>query len=223
MTTRVIATLAIAACLISLLGTAAHAGVMVQPTSASTDMGQLFPANNTRNQSGLSTGYTSLVTDFDSYIATNPKASAGPTTVWASTQAVRSGNFDFALGGTYSLSAMAIWNAFQDPSSIRQFTLLLDDNSSFTSPDNMGTFTASNSLGSGGDTYAQVFTFPQTSASFARLQILNTWSGSSYSTAVNEVAFGVYPVAVPEPSTCVMALAGLACGGFSMWRRRRRT
>ena len=29
------------------------------------------------------------------------------------------------------------------------------------------------------------------------------------------------PVAVPEPSTCVMALAGLACGGYSLFRRRR--
>jgi len=28
--------------------------------------------------------------------------------------------------------------------------------------------------------------------------------------------------AVPEPATCAMALAGIACGGFSMWRRRRR-
>jgi hypothetical protein len=28
-------------------------------------------------------------------------------------------------------------------------------------------------------------------------------------------------VAVPEPSTYAMALAGLACGGFSMWRRRK--
>jgi formylglycine-generating enzyme required for sulfatase activity len=27
---------------------------------------------------------------------------------------------------------------------------------------------------------------------------------------------------VPEPSTCAMALAGLACGGYSMWRRRTR-
>lgn len=27
---------------------------------------------------------------------------------------------------------------------------------------------------------------------------------------------------VPEPSTYAMALAGLACGGFSMWRRRKR-
>jgi autotransporter-associated beta strand protein len=28
--------------------------------------------------------------------------------------------------------------------------------------------------------------------------------------------------AVPEPSTCAMALAGLACGGYSMFRRRKR-
>jgi sulfatase modifying factor 1 len=26
---------------------------------------------------------------------------------------------------------------------------------------------------------------------------------------------------VPEPSTCIMALAGLACSGYSMWRRRK--
>ncbi len=30
------------------------------------------------------------------------------------------------------------------------------------------------------------------------------------------------PVAVPEPSTCVMALAGLACGGYVVFRRRKR-
>jgi hypothetical protein len=29
------------------------------------------------------------------------------------------------------------------------------------------------------------------------------------------------PVAVPEPSTYAMALAGLACGGYSMRRRKR--
>jgi hypothetical protein len=29
------------------------------------------------------------------------------------------------------------------------------------------------------------------------------------------------PVVVPEPSTYAMALAGLACAGWQMWRRRR--
>jgi hypothetical protein len=27
---------------------------------------------------------------------------------------------------------------------------------------------------------------------------------------------------VPEPSACAMALAGLACGGYTVWRRRKR-
>lgn len=35
-------------------------------------------------------------------------------------------------------------------------------------------------------------------------------------------SFSLSNVAVPEPSTCIMALASLACGGFSMWRRRKR-
>ena len=36
---------------------------------------------------------------------------------------------------------------------------------------------------------------------------------------VNTLGFRI--VSVPEPSTCVMALAGLACGGYSLVRRRR--
>jgi len=41
--------------------------------------------------------------------------------------------------------------------------------------------------------------------------------GSIYPT-VNDL---VLAQAVPEPSTYCMALAGIACGGFSMWRRRK--
>ena len=36
------------------------------------------------------------------------------------------------------------------------------------------------------------------------------------------IRLGTMALAVPEPSTCVMAVAGLACGVFSMWRRRKR-
>ena len=31
------------------------------------------------------------------------------------------------------------------------------------------------------------------------------------------------PIPVPEPSTCAMAIAGLACGGYSLFRRRTRS
>ena len=42
------------------------------------------------------------------------------------------------------------------------------------------------------------------------------------STELNFIGFRLAsPVVVPEPSTCAMALAGLACAGWQMWRRRR--
>jgi hypothetical protein len=183
--------------------------VVLQPTAASTGMGELFPASHTRDQSGLSIGYTSGVTDFDTYITSGPTAFHDfGDSVWSPPSGVRSGNFDFALGGTYLVSAMAFWNAIGDPSSVRQFSLLLDDNASFSSPDNVGTFTASNSLGTGQNTAAEVFNFADTSASFVRLQILNTWSDSSFSTVFNEAAFRVS--AVPEPTTSALFCVGIA-------------
>jgi len=58
------------------------------------------------------------------------------------------------------------------------------------------------------------------------------WSNSAYSLSPSDRGVslpfseasnhGFRLAAVPEPSTCVMALAGLACGGYSMWRRRKR-
>lgn len=46
---------------------------------------------------------------------------------------------------------------------------------------------------------------------------VNTVAGGSI-----EVGAYVAPVVVPEPSTYAMTLAGLACGGWHMYRRRRR-
>lgn len=45
---------------------------------------------------------------------------------------------------------------------------------------------------------------------------------SSRVTSFEDNSVGFRLAAVPEPSTYAMALAGLACGGFPMWRRRKR-
>ena len=43
-----------------------------------------------------------------------------------------------------------------------------------------------------------------------------------FSSSETETGFRLAsPVGVPEPSTCAMALAGLACGGYSLFSRRR--
>ncbi len=203
------------------LPVAAHAAAILQPLSASTNMGEFFLGNRAINKSGLSRTYTSLVTDFDAFIALSPTASHGNgTNIWGSTLGVRSGNFDLNLGGTFLVSGMAFWNLVGDASSVRQFNLLADSDASFGNPVNLGLFTASNVLGSGATTSAQVFTFPQTTAAFIRIQILNTWSPTSDHTAFNEVAFKATAVPAPEPTAA--CLLGLGALGLASRRCRQR-
>ena len=105
--------LALAVTLLGGLAPTAHAGLILQPAAASTNMGT-FPGSspdNTRNQSGLSTGYTSLVTDFDTYIASNPTHNSNLfANVWVSAIGTLTGNFDFDLGGTFTIQSFALWN-----------------------------------------------------------------------------------------------------------------
>jgi hypothetical protein len=44
----------------------------------------------------------------------------------------------------------------------------------------------------------------------------------TFAATTEDVSVGFRLATVPEPSACVLALAGLACGGYSMWRRRTR-
>ena len=54
----------------------------------------------------------------------------------------------------------------------------------------------------------------------------NNWavgaaSWEDWGSASTDFSLGLSTQVVPEPSTCIMALAGLACGGYSLFRRRR--
>jgi sulfatase modifying factor 1 len=64
----------------------------------------------------------------------------------------------------------------------------------------------------GGDGYVDILDV----AWFASTSLFDA---GNYNAAGHTQAIAV----VPEPSTVCMALAGLACGGYSMWRRRKRT
>lgn len=88
------------------------------------------------DQSGLSAGYTSGVTDFDSYVASNPShVHSGLNTHFLS-NGVTSGNIDFDLGDMFAVERVAIWNwsTSQGGVGLRQVEVFTSSDSAFTSP-----------------------------------------------------------------------------------------
>lgn len=215
MTTRLAC---LASTLVLLVIGPAQAGVVLQPAAVSTDMGEMSPADNVRNQNGLSPGYTSLATDFDAYIAANPPHDGtSASRRWVSSISVTTGNFDFDLGGTFRIKSFALWNMGDDLGfNVIDFDLLADDNPAFSSPASLGTFAADPNTGPFSAVLPEAFTFAPAEASYVRMVINSNHGGAT--TSFGEAAFEV----VPEPASLLLiALGGLAL--FAGRVRRRYT
>jgi hypothetical protein len=200
--------------LVFLLSAPADAGFILQATGASTNMGSSNGTSPTNaiNQSGLSAGYTSGVTDFDTYIAANPTNDGLNTNRWIS-NSIAIGNFDFTLSGPVTIESFALWNNGAATSSVRDFTLLAADNALFTNASTLGSFTAAQT------STPQVFTFAATSATYVRMQITSNYGFGL--TIFREAAFEQQSVAVPEPSSFALMGLGVAGLGFAAHRRRK--
>jgi hypothetical protein len=186
---------------------------ILEPASASSTQTQFGAPDNARNQSGLSIGYTSLVTDFDSYLASNPlHNSQDQANRWTSTSLPAS--IDFDLGGTFTIDRIAFWNQGTGIGSTRAFTLLGADNPQFNNAITLGNF---NPVAVGDVTMvaAQVFDFAATSAHYVRFTA--TQSNGFDGATVGEVAFDL---PVPEPAACSLLI--LSAGAGLLARRGRR-
>jgi hypothetical protein len=166
-----------------------------------------------RNQSALFPGYTSLVTDFDAYLASNPvHEGTFASALWQSAAGHPTGNFDFDLGGTFTIQSLALWNlGGAAASAVNGFDLLASADPSFSSATLLGSFNA-NSTGVATAAPAQVFTFTPTSAAFVRMVITSNHGGTN-ATSFGEAAFEVQssPTAVPAPPTLLLGLVGAGC------------
>ena len=198
-----------------LMVSAAHAGVLIDPVSASTNM-LGASADAVRDQSGLTPGYTSGVTELNAYLATNPyhigETFSGTPPVGninncgISQGGVITGNYDFELGGSMALDALLFWNlglGLDDGANVKNFTLLAADNPSFANPTTIGSFT-SNPTSPITNAFVEIFPFSQTfTASYVRLEITSNY-GDPLHTAFGELAFDGTPA--PEPASLGLLL-----------------
>lgn len=201
-----------------------NAGTILSPTAAiaSDEFSSSFSINNTIDQSGLSSGFVSGVTDFDTYLALNPTHFPDAGFEWFTSQGVTSAQVDYNLGSIYNIDKLALWN--EEGAGIGAFDI-------FTSNDNVtfnlllaGLMPISNPLNSSYS--AQVFSFNSTLAQYVRLNITGCPQADKIfdGCAIGEVAFSVNDGdvnAVPVPAA--LPLMASALGIFGIARRRNKS
>jgi len=188
----------------------------------------VFVTSGSRNATSTS------ITDYNDFVQAEALGAtyAGAAVTWraiASTISVNArgnvGGFDtpvpvFRVDGTrvandLTVNSGGLWSTFL----INPISLTIDSQTIsgrvWTGSDRDGLNNLGRQLGSGGSVaYGR-------SSSTGGSWIRDDWTSGSSLYSMYGMS-STLTVPVPEPSTYAMALAGIACGGFSMWRRRMR-
>lgn len=199
---------------------AAEATKMLGPISVSVasggTAGQLWAVDNVMDQSGLLQFYEPGVTEFEDYIAGDPRHNDSLNTRWLSTTNISSAKLVFDFGAEVTLGAFAFWDDFSTSNSMFRFTSL----DGLTTYSEVGVADP-NERGVG----AQAFDLPRIKTRYLTLEILGcspTPQGTSRSgCGLQEIAFAEAVGGVPEPATWAMMILGFGAAG-SLIRRQRR-
>jgi|JI6StandDraft_1071083.scaffolds.fasta_scaffold304640_1 hypothetical protein len=170
-----------------------------------------FAIENTYDQSGLSLGYVSGSTDFDSYLASGPTHAADGINVWVSTPGDAAPVITHDLGAMFMTSAASVWVADYLPPALADFWgspdgaawVLLDDDVALLAP------------GVGVDAPAQLVSWAPQAMRY--LQMRMTCRPNDDACGIGEIAVRGEIAEISEPgSLAMLLLAGAALG----WQRR---
>jgi len=220
--TKIVAATAFA---ITAVTASASAGVIVSPVGGTVDVGSTFffsslihsDLANSYNHSGLP-AFVSGVTNFQSYMATNPKHSTSSANEWFATFGEKSSQITYDLGSSRQVGRIAFWN--EDSFGIDKFDVSYSNDGVTFSPLSLTGGPSENPIGI--DYAADLLILAtDTSMKFVRFSMNETCSDQGgtnfHQCSIGEVAFEV----VPEPSTlAIIGLVMLSLFGMG-WLRSR--
>jgi hypothetical protein len=208
------------ACACALAFAPAQAGTIVSPVGATINLGGpgAGAIADTFDQGGLSAGFTSGVTDFASYLATNPTHSilVSGREWFSEEQPFAAVTYD--LGAVSRIAALALWN--EESSGIGRLDLSVSSDGVLFAPLASGLVPFDNPLA---DYPAEVFAFAPTAFRFIRFDMSGCPQpdpGTFAGCAIGEVAFERVADATGAPAPAALGLFGLGLLGLAALRRR---
>ncbi len=208
------------------LASSAQAGVIVSAVSGTILSGGpgFGTLTETFDQSGLSAGYTSGVTDFETYIASGDlHTNVFDGFEWFSNSGTTSASVYYDLGSVQTTIGMALWN--EETSGIGSLDLYGSTDASTWTLLLSGLTPTDNPLGTIGPSYlADVFSWSSTALQYIRLDMTNCPQpvpGTFDSCAIGEVAFHLTGGRQSVPAPATLGLLGAGLVGLAGLRRRK--
>ena len=206
---------AVAALLMGAHSASAATIVSAVGATASNQLGG-YEIGKTINQSGLSSGYTSGVTDFDTYIGSGPTHTLSASDEWFTETGVTDATVTYDLGSVMSIDRMALWgeesSGFSNAGVYGSADGITYSLLSMIAP-------VDNLIGS--DYGAEIFGWATAAIQFVQLRITgcpqpeNQYAGC----AMGEIAFSQV-AAVPVPGSILFLMTGF--GALVATRRRKK-